>query len=344
MTRTLILLTVLGLIVGCGQSGPASRDDVAPPEAPDGASTAAPPAPEAPEAQKAGGYKIAVVPKGLVHQFWLTVKAGAEAAAGEYGAEIVWNGPPKETEVATQIEILEDMITSGVDAIVMAACHETALIDVLQRAAGKGIPIVTIDSGVKSDIPVTFVATDNLAGAKAAAHALAELVGEQGKVGVIPFVPGAATSELREKGFLEGIAEFPNITALEPLYSQSDVAKGMAVTEDMMTAHADLKGIFAANEASAIGAAQALEAAGKAGAIKLVAFDAPDEEIQALKKGTIQALIVQNPFQMGYQGVKAAIDHIEGRPVEKRIDTGVTVVTMDNFNEPDVQKLLYPLK
>jgi ribose transport system substrate-binding protein len=118
----------------------------------------------------------------------------------------------------------------------------------------------------------------------------------------------------------------------------------MSVTQDMMTAHPNLKGIFVANEAGAIGAAQAVKAAGKSGAVKLVAFDASDEEIATLKDGTFQALVVQSPFQMGYKGVKAAIDHIEGRPVEKRIDTGVTVVTKENFDQPDIQKLLYPLK
>ena len=289
------------------------------------------------------GYRIGVVPKGLVHEFWLTVKAGAEAAAAENNSTIVWNGPPTETEVATQISIIEDMISSGVDAIVMAACHEEALVDVLQRAVDKGIPVVTIDSGVKSDLPITFVATDNVAGAREAANVLAKLIGGEGEVGLIPFVSGAATSELREEGFKEGLADHENVKLVSTLYSESEIAKGMAVTEDMLTAHPELDGIFAANEPGAVGAAQALKARGKAGEVKLVAFDASPEEISALQDGVVQALIVQNPYQMGYQGVKAAIDHLEGREVPKRIDTGVTVVAMDNFGEPEIQKLLYPL-
>jgi len=156
-------------------------------------------------------------------------------------------------------------------------------------------------------------------------------------------VKGAATSEMREQGFKEAIAEFAGITLAATLYSDSDAAKGMNVTQDMITANPNLAGIFAANEGGAIGAAQALRADGKAGEIKLVAFDASDEEIAALKEGVIQALVVQNPYKMGYEGVKAAVDHLEGRPVEKRIDTGVTVVTMDNFDEPEIQKVLYPL-
>lgn len=322
----LVMLTGFVLAAGCGPAPESGGGETA---------TTAGPAEE--------GYRIGVVPKGLVHEFWLTVKAGAEAAAAEHDSTIVWNGPPTETEVATQISIIEDMISSGVDAIVMAACHEEALVDVLQRAVDKGIPVVTIDSGVKSGLPITFVATDNIEGARKAADVLAELIGGKGEVGLIPFVSGAATSELRERGFKEGLANHEHVKLVSTLYSESEIAKGMAVTEDMLTAHPELDGIFAANEPGAVGAAQALKARDKAGEVKLVAFDASPEEISALQDGVVQALIVQNPYQMGYQGVKAAIDAMEGREVPDRIDTGVTVVTMDNFNDPEVQKLLYPL-
>jgi len=292
----------------------------------------------------AAKYQIGVVPKGVAHQFWLTVRAGADAAGKELSANIIWQGPSKETEIDKQMSIIEDMISRKVNAIVMAACDEKALIGTIEKAIKAGIPVVTIDSGVSSELPVSFVATDNVAGAKAAAKELARLIGNEGEVGLIPFVPGAATSEMREQGFKEGIGEIPAIKLAATLYSQSDSAKAMNVTQDMLTANPSIKGIFVANEPGAIGAAQAVRAAGKAGQVKLVAFDASDEEIATLKDGTFQALVVQNPFQMGYLGVKAAIDHLEGRPVEKRIDTGVTIVTMENFNNPEIQKLLYPLK
>lgn len=287
-------------------------------------------------------YTIAVVPKGLGHQFWVTVHAGADAAGQDFSAKILWNGPNKETEVAKQINIVEDMISRKVDAIVMAACNEDALVDTIKKAMDAGITVVTIDSGVNSDLPVSFVATDNIAGAKAAAAKLVELIGGKGEVGLLPFVPGAATSELREKGFKEGLANFPDAKLVSTIHTHSDTAKAMAATEDMMTAHRNLKGIFAANEAAAIGAAQAIETAGKAGEIKLVAFDASPQELEFLERGVIQGLIVQSPFRMGYEGVQIAIDHIEGRPVDKRVDTGVTVVTPENLNDPEVQRLLNP--
>ena len=324
MKRIAVVMITLGLLAGCGGQSPTQQDA--------GAAEA-----------KDEPLEIAVIPKGLAHQFWLTVKAGAEAAGDEFGAEILWQGPAKETEIVKQINIVQDMINRHIDGLVLAACDENALIPTIEQAMNQDIPVITIDSGVKSDLPLSFVATDNVAGAKLAAETLVELIGGSGAVGLIPFVPGAATSEMREQGFVEGIKQFPEVELVATLYCHSDVAKAMDVTQDMLTANADLKGIFAANEAAAIGSAQAIRAAGKAGEVKLVAFDASEEEISGLKDGTIQALVVQNPFKMGYDGVKAAIDAMHDRPVPKRIDTGVTVVTMENFNKPEIQKLLYPL-
>ncbi|HOQ32362.1 MAG TPA: ABC transporter substrate-binding protein [Candidatus Hydrogenedens sp.] len=286
--------------------------------------------------------EIAVIPKSFSHQFWLTVKAGAEQAGKELGVKIVWQGTAKETEIEQQINIVQDMINRGVSAIVLAASDANALIGIVETAVNKGIPVITIDSGVNSDKPMSFVATDNVAGAKIAAQTLAKLIGEEGEVGLIPFVAGAATSEMRERGFKEGISAYPNIKLVSTLYSDSNVAKAMDVTNDMLTSFPNIKGIFAANESSAVGCAQAIRSKGKAGQIKIVAFDAAEEEIQALKEGVIQALIVQNPFKMGYLGVKSAYDAIQGKPVEKRIDTGVTIVTPENMNDPEIQKILNP--
>ena len=284
--------------------------------------------------------EIAVIPKGLSHQFWLSVKAGAESAAQEADAKIIWQGPAKETEVAQQLNIVQDMITRGVDAIVLAACDANALVSVIEQADRAGIPVVMVDSGVKSNIPKSLVATDNVQGGSMAVEVLSELIGGPAEVGLIPFVPGAATSELREQGFRENLPNFPDLNLVAVNYSQSSAATGMNVTSDMLTAHPEIKGIFAANEPGAIGAAQALRTAGKVGTVKLVAFDASGEELKALKDGVIQALLVQNPFKMGYEGVKAAIDSIKGHSVPKRIDTGVTVITLKNIDEPDIQALL----
>lgn len=283
--------------------------------------------------------RIAVVPKGTTVDFWLSVKAGAEKAGEEEGVEIIWRGPAEETDVAGQMAILENFISSRVNAIVMAACDSKAMLTIVEKARKADIPLITIDSGVE-DESVPFIATDNEKGAALAARTLVKLIGGKGKVGLIPFVPGAATSIMREEGFRKEIKKHPGVRLVRTIFSHSDVAKGMSAAEDMLTAVPDLKGIFAANEPGAIGAAQALEQRGVAGKVKLVAFDAADSEIEALKRGTIQALIVQNPFKMGYEGVRAAMKALRGEQVPKRVDTGVTVVTRENLGHPDVVRLL----
>ena len=293
--------------------------------------------------ERGARLKILVSPKGLTHNFWLTVKAGADSAAKELGVDIIWKGPALETDIAGQIAIIEDYLNKHVDAIVFAACDAKALIPVVEESRRRGIPVITIDSGLDSDIPLSFIASDNILAAEKAADILAELIGGKGEVACIPFIPGAETSIWRENGFREGLKKYPEVELAAVQYSQADVATGMAVTENILTSHPDLKGIFAANEAGAIGAAQAVMARKVQGKVKLVAFDASPNEIEALRSGVIQALIVQNPFAMGYLGVESAVDALHGKPVEKRIDTGVTVITMENFNEPQIQKILYPL-
>jgi ribose transport system substrate-binding protein len=305
-----------------------------------------------PSATSGGGeskrLQIAVIPKGTTHSFWQTVKAGAEKAGDDFNADINFQGPTEETDTPGQKSIIEAQITKRVDAIVMAACDEKALVETVRRAQDAGIPVITIDSGLDPDISLKFVATDNKKGGAAAADALAKLLGDAGgEVGLVPFVKGAGSSEHRESGFKEQLKQHPKLNLVSTLYSNSDVNKAQEVVNAMVTANPNLKGIFAANQAGGVGAAQALKLKGLKGKIKLVAYDAGEEEIAALKEGTIQALIVQRPFEMGYQGVKAAVEAIKAKKVKgdkpEQVDTGVTVVTMENFNEPDIQKLLYPM-
>ena len=292
--------------------------------------------------RKSTKLRILVTPKAVVHSFWVSVKLGADAAGEDFDVDVIWKGPPTETNIDNQISIIEDYINQRVDAIVMAATDSKALIPVVKRAISENIPVITIDSGIDSDLPASFIATDNILGANLAARTLVELIGGKGKVACIPFVPGSATSIWRETGFVDEIKKYPDVEIAAIQYSQSDVATAMSVTEDILTAFPDLGGIFAANEAGAIGVSQAVLSRGLAGKVKIVAFDAATNEIEALKKGLIQALIVQNPYKMGYIGVKTALDVINGEEVSKRIDTGVSVVTMENLNNEDIQKVLNP--
>ncbi len=293
---------------------------------------------------KSQNLRILVTPQSVVASFWVTVKAGADSAGKELSVEVIWKGPPTEADVNNQISILEDYINQRIDAIVLAALDTKALIPVVRNAVSKNIPVITIDSGIDSDEPKSFIATNNVLGANMAAKVLAQLIGYKGDVALIPFFPGTSTSIERERGFREEIAKYPDIKLVTVQYSQNDMAIAMAVTENILTSFPDIDGIFAANEPGVIGASQAVSARGLAGKVKIVGFDAAENEIDALKKNIVQALVVQNPFKMGYLGVKSAVDVINGKEIPKRVDTGVTVVTMENFYNEEIQKLLYPIK
>ncbi len=318
--QMLFVLLITLIVLNCGQKGDTGQQTAA--------------------NEQSNLPQILVSPKGLVHSFWVTVKSGADSAGKELGANVIWKGPTLETDISGQIAIIEDYINKGVDAIVLAACDAKALVNTVKKAAEKNIPVITIDSGLDSDIPLSFIATDNIAAAMKAADALAELIGKTGKVACIPFIPGAATSNMRESGFLTGIKNYPDVQVAAIQYSQSEVGMGMAITEDILTGHPDLKGIFAANEAGTIGVVQGLKSKNKVGQVRVVGFDAAPNEIQALNEKIIDALIVQDPFKMGYLGVKAALQALKGETVEKRIDTGVYVVTRENINSPELKKLL----
>lgn len=287
---------------------------------------------------------IALIVKSVDSEYWLTAKAGAEKAAEELGVKLSFKGAPTEADIAGQVSIVENTINQNVDGIVLAASDSKALVVPAEKAVDKGIAVVTIDSGIESDKPHSFIATDNKVAASEAADVLAGLTGEKGDVAVVSFVPGVTTAILREKGFEEGIKQYPDMKIATTQYSQSDQAKALSVTEDIMTSHPDIVGIFAANNKSALGAAQALKQKGAQDKINLVAFDADPDLIKQLQDGVIKALIVQNPYKMGYEGVANAVKVAKGEKVEKQVDSGVTVVTMDNFNDPEVQDLLFPGK
>ncbi len=284
---------------------------------------------------------IAVVPKGQVHVFWQTVRAGAEAAAKEAGVEMLWAAPQVETDFTGQASIVEDFINRRVSALVLAPSHHKALVSVTERAVAEGIPVVVMDSGLDSTQPVSYVATDNYQGGVLAAREMGRVTGGQGKVAVVGIAPGSGSGIERETGFQDTIRkEFPKIELLELQYSDSDRAKALTVAEDFMTRAPDLKGLFGSNESAAVGVFRAVENRGKKGQVKVVGFDASSDLLGALREGTVDALVVQNPFRIGHDAVAAAVAAFQKRPVEKRVDTGVVVVTRENLGSAEVEKVL----
>jgi len=286
---------------------------------------------------------IAVIPKGTSHLFWVSVQAGALAAGKEFNVEIVWNGPAQETEYDRQVQIMDSMIARRVDGIALAVSEKQALVPPLDRAAAAKIPVTVFDSGIASENYLTFVATNNYEAGQLAARALAELVGNKGDVAVLAHAPGSGSTMDRERGFTEVIAkEFPDIKIVATQYSMSDRAKGRAAAENILTAQPRLNGIFASSEPSSTGVALALKARNRGGKTMFVAFDSSDSMIDDLKGGVISAMVVQDPFRMGYTAVKTLVDHWAGKPIEKRMDLHARVIRKEDLDKPDIKELLHP--
>ena len=321
--QTIIPLLAIIALIGCGQSQPA------------------PPAKgEVPAGKK---KVIAVIPKGTAHVFWQSVHAGALKAGRQFGVEIAWNGPQTETMKDQEISIVQDFIVRRVDGIVLAPQDQNALVGPVESTAQAKIPCVIFDSGINTDKYLSFVATDNYQGGVAAAKEMGRLLNGKGTVIVTKVDPGSDSTIQREKGFEDTLAkEFPNIKIVASQYGYSDREKSRAVTEDMLSAHPDVDAVFGPNESSTFGALLALQARNLAGKKIFVGFDSSDELVKALRNQEIHALVLQNPFKMGYDGVKAIVDHLNGKEVPRRIDTGVYVVTPENMDEPGNKNLLTP--
>jgi ribose transport system substrate-binding protein len=284
---------------------------------------------------------IAVIPKGNADLFWQSVHAGAAKAGKETGVDVVWNGPASEADYTVQLQIVDAMINRHVDAIALAPTDRQALVKVVERAADRNVPVVIFDSAVDTQHFVSQVATDNYKAGQMAGERLGKILDGKGKVVIVAVKPGAASTEAREKGFEDIIQQkFPGIRILDKRYGMAVVAQAMTVSENMLTAHPGLDGIFASNESSTIGAAQALR--GRAGKIKLVGFDWSPTLLDNLNSGIVDSLVIQDPFKMGYQAVMAAVKHLQGEPVTKIVDLAPRLIDRQNLNAPDVQAQLHP--
>lgn len=286
---------------------------------------------------------IGVVPKGTSHLFWVSVELGVKAAGRDLDVDVLWNGPATETEYSRQIVIVDSMIARHVDGLAIAAQDRTGLDATLNRAAEAGIPVTIFDSGVDSTNYMTFVATNNYEAGQMAARKLAELLHGNGKIAVVLHVPGSFSTMERERGFDESMAkEFPRIHVVQKLYGMSDRSKAMVAAENILTAHPDLDGIFASTEPSSVGTALALKSRGLAGKVKFVAFDASEGMIEDLRGGTMDALVAQDPFKIGYEAVKTLVDKLNGKTPPKRMDLSARVITKEDLDKPDVRALLNP--
>jgi ribose transport system substrate-binding protein len=285
---------------------------------------------------------VGVVPKGASHLFFQTVHAGAIKAAQEEGLRIEWNAPPTEIDTSRQIEIVDSMVNRRLAGIALAPVDRQALVSVVERAAAAGVPVAIFDSEIDTRKRICYIATNNEEAGRIAARRLGEVLGGKGKVAIIGFKPGGASTMEREAGFQDEIAKrFPGIQIVALQYGLADRAKSMAVTENILTGHPDLAGLYADNEASTGGATQALKGRGQRN-VKLVAMDTSDQIVQDLRDGWIEALIVQDPFRMGYESVKAIAGQLAGRKPPEVLDTGVSLILRDQLDQPAVKALLFP--
>lgn len=285
---------------------------------------------------------VGVVPKGTSHIFWQTVHAGAIKAGREFGLDIEWNAPALEIDASRQIGIVDSMVNRQLAGIVLAPVDSKALVAPVERAMKAGIPVAIFDSDLDTQQRITYVATNNREGGRMAARQLAELIGNKGKVALIGFMAGSMSTMEREQGFEEELREkFPEIKIVQTIYAKASPAAAMAGTENILTAHPDLSGLFADNESSSSGAVQALKSRRET-KVRMVAFDASDQLIADLRHRHLDAIVLQDPFKMGYESVKAIAMKLKGETPPATIDSGAVLVTRGDLEKPDVIPLLYP--
>lgn len=294
---------------------------------------------------------LAVIPKGTSHEFWKSVHAGAADAGKEFGAEIIWKGPTKEDDRDSQISTVQDFVTKKVDGILLAPLDDTALRMPVKEAQDAGIPVLIFDSGLKDIETVSFVATDNERGGEIAGEHLAKLLGGKGRVVMLRYLVGSASTDARERGFLKAMKANPGITVVsENQYAGASVESAQKAGENLLQplkkpdGGIGIDGIFCPNESATFGMLRVLQDNSWVGKVRFVGFDASEKLVQALEAGQIDGLIVQNPYNMGYLGVKNMLAHLKKEPVEKRIDTGANLVTKENMKDPEIAKLIAPPK
>jgi ribose transport system substrate-binding protein len=296
-------------------------------------------------------YTIAVIPKGTTHEFWKSVNAGAIKAQRELSShgtkvEVIWKGPLREDDRDQQIQVVENFMARRVSAIVLAPLDYQALVRPVHNAVRAKVPVVIIDSDLKSDEYVSFVATDNYKGGQLAGDQMGKLLKGTGNVILLRYAVGSASTEAREAGFVDVLkTNYPGIKLISSdQHAGATRELAYQTSQNLLNRFGrEVNGIFCPCEPPTIAMTKALRDLGLArGKVKMVGFDAGSQSVLDMKNGDVQALVVQNPLLMGYLGVVSAVKHLQGEKLEKRIDTGVVLVTPENMEEPQIKELLYP--
>jgi ribose transport system substrate-binding protein len=293
---------------------------------------------------------IALVPGLTTDAFYITMRKGAEHAAEALGVELIFQGGP-DFNPTVQVPVLNAVTARQPDAILIAPTDKQQLIAPLKQAFDAGVQVITVDTFIddgeyqdgngEGDFPLAYIASDNVLGGEMAGHALAKAVGEAGKVYVSNVKPGISTTDQREEGFKQALADYPDIEVLETQFNDDDANKAASQLQAVFARNPDLVGVFGANLFSAIGAADGVKAVGKTGEIKVVAFDAPQRIVDDIKSGLIDMAIAQHPAEIGYYGVVTAYAALTGQSIPTAIGTGFTVMDASNIEDPEIQKFVY---
>ena len=298
----------------------------------------------------ASAHTIAIIPQGSKHQYWKAIHAGVNKAANDLkvrgtGVEIVWKAPWREDTREEQVKIVRDFIKSGIQGIVLAPYNSDALAAPVEEAARAGISTVVIDSALDTCETVSFIASDNEKAGAIAADRMAKLLNNQGAVLLLRYKEGSVSTNDRVKGFMSRLKQIaPNMEIiLAGDFTGNTSYAAMHACMNLLSHHINrVQGIFTLNEASTAGMLMALQGIQKAGKVTLVGFDSSDIYLDALRYKQLHGLVVQDPFRMGELAVKTMADHLAGKPVQKRVDTGVTMVTPENMDMPDAKRVLNP--
>jgi len=295
-------------------------------------------------------FRLAFVPKGTTHEFWRTIHAGAVKAQRDLLAkgvhvDLLWKGPLREDDREQQVQVVESFASQGVDGIILAPLDEKALVRPVDEAKRLGVPTVIVDSALASDEIVSFVATDNVKGGELGADELGRLMGGKGKVLLLRYQEGSASTTAREEGFLSRRkAAWPGLELVPTdQHAGATVDTAKRASENLLNRYGrELQGVFVVNETSTGGMLLALQDAGLAGKVKLVGFDGTEAFVEAMRAGQMDGFALQDPFGMAVRAVETMVDHLLGKPVPKRVDTPVIVVTAQNLDTPEVKQLLHP--
>jgi ribose transport system substrate-binding protein len=286
-----------------------------------------------PGQQSGGKIKAEFIAMDSIDEHWLAVKKGTEDKAKELGSiDLSFNAPPGKVDAQVQANMVDDAITKKVQILLIAPLDANSLAPAVERAKKAGLTVIFIDTKANTQQFDGVIWTNNGAAARLAANEMGKVTGGKGKIAIINAQPGASTTMLRENEFKDEIAKkYPGITIVGTQYCNGEAQLALNQATDFMTANPDLVGIYACNEGSSVGTANAIAQAGKAGRVNCIAFDWSANIKDLINKGVIQATMKQNPYVMGYEGLQMGVDALQKKAIKNDVDSGVTVVSKDNI-------------